>query len=85
MINAIALISFGYYDAWGVKLLAKVKNKVKLLIDAYRSIWNDTRYITMTDGWTNGKHRILINFLVYYPKGIAFIKSVDISAIMTYA
>jgi len=34
MINAIALISFGYYDAWRVKLLAKVKNKVKLLIDA---------------------------------------------------
>lgn len=39
----------------------------------------------MGDGWTDGRHRSLINFLVYCPKGIAFIKSVDASAIVTDA
>lgn len=31
----------------------------------------------MADGWTNQNKRILINFLVYCPKGIVFFKSVD--------
>jgi len=46
MIVAITSIGFGYkgpsYDALRVKLLEGVKNEVKLLIDSYRSIWNDT-------------------------------------------
>jgi len=31
----------------------------------------------MADGWTDRKRRTLINFLVYCPKGIIFLKSVD--------
>ncbi|XP_030958518.1 uncharacterized protein LOC115980411 [Quercus lobata] len=33
----------------------------------------------MADGWTDTRRRILINFLVYCPKGIIFIRSIDAS------
>ena len=33
----------------------------------------------MSDGWTNGKGRSIINFLVNCPRGTIFIKSVDAS------
>ena len=62
-----------------------MKNEVKLLIDSYRSVWINTRCIVMCDGWLDGRHRSLIYFLIYYPKGIAFIKSVDGLAIVANA
>jgi hypothetical protein len=34
----------------------------------------------MSDGWTDGKGRSILNFLVSCPKGTMFIKSVDASA-----
>ncbi|XP_073053699.1 uncharacterized protein [Primulina eburnea] len=34
----------------------------------------------MSDGWTDRKHRTLINFLVNSPKGTMFLESVDASA-----
>lgn len=34
----------------------------------------------MSDGWTDGKGRTLLNFLVHCPKGTMFMKSVDASA-----
>jgi hypothetical protein len=34
----------------------------------------------MSDGWTDGKGRLILNFLVNCPKGTMFIKSVDASA-----
>ncbi|XP_039145602.1 uncharacterized protein LOC120282824 [Dioscorea cayenensis subsp. rotundata] len=37
------------------------------------------------DGWTDSRQRSLINFLVYSPKGISFIKSVDASGFITSA
>ena len=83
---------FGYkgpsYDALRVKLLADVKNEVKLLIDSYGRVWNDIGCTLVGGGgggWTDGRLKNLINFLVYCPKGIAFIKSVDASAVMTDA
>jgi len=39
----------------------------------------------MRNGRTDGRHRSLINFLAYCPKGIVFIKSIDASAIVTDA
>ncbi|XP_042979952.1 uncharacterized protein LOC122310136 [Carya illinoinensis] len=35
----------------------------------------------MADGWTNQKQQSIINFLVYCPKGIMFLKSVDTSGL----
>jgi hypothetical protein len=31
----------------------------------------------MSDGWTDGKGRNLLNFLVHCPRGTMFLKSVD--------
>ncbi|XP_031281794.1 uncharacterized protein LOC116140284 [Pistacia vera] len=33
----------------------------------------------MADGWTDNSHRLLINFLMYCPKRVCFVKSVDAS------
>ena len=36
----------------------------------------------MGDGWTDNKQRTLINFLVYCPRGVMFVKFIDVSDIM---
>ena len=36
----------------------------------------------MADGWTDTRHRSLINFFVYCPRGMVFVKSVDASNIV---
>ena len=36
----------------------------------------------MADGWTDTRHRSLINFLVYFPREMVFVKSVDASDIV---
>ena len=36
----------------------------------------------MVDGWTNTRHRSLINFLFYCTRGIVFVKLVDVSKIV---
>ena len=33
----------------------------------------------MSDGWTNGRSRAILHFLVVCPKGTMFLKSVDAS------
>ncbi|GAU35955.1 hypothetical protein TSUD_147400 [Trifolium subterraneum] len=60
-------------------LLNKWVVDVKKQIEEYRSYWKDTGCTLMEDGWTNRCRRTLMNFLVYCPKGIVFIKSVDTS------
>jgi hypothetical protein len=44
---------------------------------SYRKSWKESGYTIMADGWTDKKKRTLVNFLVYSPKGIIFLKSVD--------
>ncbi|XP_031265989.1 uncharacterized protein LOC116124406 [Pistacia vera] len=36
----------------------------------------------MADGWTDNPHRSLINFMLYCPKGVCFVKSVDASDVV---
>ena len=36
----------------------------------------------MCDGWMNGRGRSLTNFLVNSPRGIVFLKSIDISDVI---
>ncbi|KAL7594428.1 hypothetical protein Lser_V15G30765 [Lactuca serriola] len=57
------------------------KKSVSLIIDSLRSQWVDTGCTIMSDGWRDISQRHLINFLVYCPKGISFLKSVDASDI----
>lgn len=35
----------------------------------------------MSDGWTDGKGRVLLNFLVNSPAGTFFLKSIDASGV----
>ncbi|RVW45968.1 hypothetical protein CK203_068587 [Vitis vinifera] len=69
----MAVGRFFYYDA---------KKEVQLLVDSYRAIWAKVGCTIMSDGWTDNRERTLINFLVYCPEGISFVKSVDASDIV---
>ncbi|RVW46411.1 hypothetical protein CK203_081776 [Vitis vinifera] len=86
MLDAISAIGPGYkgpnYHQLRVNLLKNAKKKVQLLVDSYRAIWAKVRCTIMGDDWTNNRQRTLINFLVYCPEGISFVKSVDASDIV---
>ncbi|XP_031378300.1 uncharacterized protein LOC116193697 [Punica granatum] len=68
----------GFHDLWGY-LLTKNVEEVRKYVDSYRPIWKEMDCTIMADGWTDQCRRTLINFLVYCPKGIVFLKSVDAS------
>jgi len=48
-------------------------------VDEYRESWLKTGCPIMSDGWTDGKNRTIINFLVSCPQGTMFLTSVDAS------
>ncbi|XP_031278541.1 uncharacterized protein LOC116136999 [Pistacia vera] len=70
------------YHALRVNLLRDAKKEVQLLIDSYRKIWKNVGCTLMADGWTDNSHRSLINFMMYCPKGVCFVKSVDASDVV---
>ncbi|KAI0493154.1 hypothetical protein KFK09_027430 [Dendrobium nobile] len=84
-IDAIGAIGPGYklpsYYKLRVNLLRDCKDECKLLIDSYKRSWSEIGCTLMADGWTDNRNRTLINFLVYCPRGVAFLKSVDASDI----
>ncbi|RVW75184.1 hypothetical protein CK203_053888 [Vitis vinifera] len=86
MLDAISAIGPGYkgpnYHQLRVNLLKDAKKEVQLLVDSYRAIWAKVGCTIMGDGWTDNRQRTLINFLVYCPEGISFMKSVDASDIV---
>ncbi|XP_054817833.1 uncharacterized protein LOC129317546 [Prosopis cineraria] len=86
MIDAFTAIGPGYkgpsYHAMRTKLLLDTKKEVQLMVDSFRNFWDDTGCTIMADGWQDQANRQLINFLVYSPRGIVFIKSVDASDIV---
>ncbi|XP_025636361.1 uncharacterized protein [Arachis hypogaea] len=83
MIDAIANMGAGYkgpnYGRVRGYLLSKLVEDVKKMIKDYREILKQTGCTIMADEWTDRGRRTLINFLVYYPKGTIFLKSVDAS------
>ncbi|KAK8935149.1 hypothetical protein KSP39_PZI013556 [Platanthera zijinensis] len=84
-IDAIAAIGPGYklptYYMMRVNLLRDCREECKLLVEAHRNSWKETGCTLMADGWTDVRSRTLINFLVYCPRGLSFLKSVDASDI----
>ncbi|XP_023884919.1 uncharacterized protein LOC111997101 [Quercus suber] len=81
MINAIAAASPScegpFYHAVWVPLLKDQKKEVQFLVESQRRHWAEVGCTLMANGWTDTRHRSLINFLVYCPRGIVFVKSVD--------
>ncbi|RWR88570.1 hypothetical protein CKAN_01759400 [Cinnamomum micranthum f. kanehirae] len=67
-----------YHDLRG-KILGKIALEVNAFMEHYKSCWSETGCSVMADGWTDERQRTLINFLVYCPKGVMFLKSVDAS------
>ena len=83
MLNVVVSYGPGYrgpnYHALQVPLLREAKREIQLIVDSHRSYWVETGCTIMADGWTDTRHRTLINFFVCCPKGIIFIHSVDAS------
>ncbi|XP_050259955.1 uncharacterized protein LOC126705038 [Quercus robur] len=83
MLNAVASYGLRYrgpnYHALRVPLLREVKREVQLIVDSHRSYWANIGCTITANGWTDTRHRTFIDFLVYCPKGIIFIRSVDAS------
>ncbi|XP_031267569.1 uncharacterized protein LOC116126012 [Pistacia vera] len=86
MADAIAVIGPGYkiptYHNLHVNLLKDAKKEVQSLVDSYKKTWEDVGCTLMANGWTYHSHSLLINFLVYCPKRVCFVKSVDASDVV---
>ena len=84
MSDAIAVVVPGYKSATFEELQGPILQAEKMDISArlaeFRQSWESTGCTVMSDGWTDGKGRSLINFLVHCPRGTMFVKLVDASA-----
>ena len=60
-------------------LLKKEKELVEDVLAPIRSSWHSSRVNIVSDGWTNTRHRPLINIIATSPKGAMFIKIEDCS------
>ncbi|KAK4381925.1 hypothetical protein Sango_2919600 [Sesamum angolense] len=88
-ISKVACMGHGYagpsYHALRVSLSKDAKKQVALIVDSFRSKWIEIGCTIMGDGWKNSRQRPLVNYFVYCPFGISFIKYVDVSAIESTA
>ena len=48
-------------------------------MEEFKKSWETTCCTVVSDGWTDGKGRTLINFVVHCPRGTMFIKSINAS------
>ncbi|CAN0920071.1 hypothetical protein LINGRAHAP2_LOCUS31817 [Linum grandiflorum] len=73
VVENIVRAGYGYkgpsYHALRTNLLQDIKQECKLVIDNLRSHWKQFGCTIMADGWTDKRHRSLINFLAYCPPG----------------
>lgn len=67
------------YHNMRVTLLKDVSEDTHKFVDSFRPQWKKFGCSIMSDFWTDGKHRSLINFLVNCPTGTVFLKSIDAS------
>ncbi|GFY97628.1 hAT dimerization domain-containing protein [Actinidia rufa] len=75
-----AVTRFTSYHETRVTYLKKELAHTNDLIKDHRENWVKYGCSIMADGWTDGKGRILINFVVNCPKGSMFIESIDASS-----
>ncbi|XP_022041936.1 uncharacterized protein LOC110944588 [Helianthus annuus] len=73
MINAIGEYGRGMpapsYHNIHVSLMKQKLEETKEFVDSFRPHWEECRCSIMSDFWTDGKGRCLINFLVNFPFG----------------
>ncbi|CAL5389119.1 unnamed protein product [Camellia sinensis] len=59
-------------------LKAEVED-INVMMEEHKKAWKQYGCSIMSDGWTDGKSRVLINFLVNSPAGTWFLKSIEAS------
>ncbi|CAH1425310.1 unnamed protein product [Lactuca virosa] len=83
MINSIGEYGRGmpapFYHNIRVTLMKKHLEDTQKFVDSFRPHWEEYRCSIMSDFWTDGKGRCLINFLLNCPLGTVFLKSIDAS------
>ncbi|KAJ0789561.1 putative transcription factor/ chromatin remodeling BED-type(Zn) family [Helianthus annuus] len=83
MIHAIGEYGRGMpapsYHNIRVTLMKKRLEETKQFVDSFRPHWEEYGCSIMSDFWTDGKGRCLINFLDNCPRGTVFLKSIDAS------
>ena len=83
MINAIGdygrCMPAPSYHNLRVTLLKDALEDTNKFVDSFRPQWKKYGCSIMSDFWTDGKQRSLINFLVNCPTGTVFLKSIDAS------
>ena len=67
-----------YEDIRGTLLKNEVERVQEYLIE-FKNSWSKTGCTIMSDGWTDARGRTILNFLVAFPKGTMFLRSVDAS------
>ncbi|XP_030929422.1 uncharacterized protein LOC115955440 [Quercus lobata] len=86
MIDVVAAAGPSYkgpsYHTVQVPLLRDQKKEVQLLVKSRRRHWAEVGCTLMVDGWIDTRHKSLINFVVYCPRGMVFVKSVNASDIV---
>ncbi|CAN6721791.1 unnamed protein product [Malus baccata var. baccata] len=61
-------------------MLKEAVEDVQTMMKEHQKAWKRYGCTIMSEGWSNGKSRCLINFLVNSPQGTWFLKSIDASA-----
>ncbi|XP_020268882.1 uncharacterized protein LOC109844304 isoform X2 [Asparagus officinalis] len=88
MADAIAAVGPGYkmpsYHSLRAKLLNKCGHEVGQVCKEIRKSWEATGCTVMVDRWVDRNSQVVLNFLVYCPKGTMLIRSVDASDIDLY-
>ena len=83
MINAIANFGLGFKSpsmhelrTW---ILKEEVHDVSIMMEEHKKAWKQYECSIMSDGWTYGNNKCLINFLVNSPSNTWFLKSIDAS------
>jgi hypothetical protein len=53
---------------------------MKAQLEGIKSSWESTGCTILSDGWIDQRSRTIINFLVAFPTGTMFLKSIDASS-----
>nr|KYP37329.1 hypothetical protein KK1_041470 [Cajanus cajan] len=69
------------YHEIRVKYLKYHVEMTNLSLDDHKTYWKKYGCTIMTDEWTDGRRRTILNFLVNSPLGTIFLKSIDASKI----
>eukprot|EP01018_Ginkgo_biloba_P023820 Gb_06616 [translate_table: standard] len=58
-------------------ILQRPKERLTDKLQSIKETWKHTGCTIISDGWSNMKHKPLINVFVYSPQGVLFVKAVD--------